>query len=111
MFDMMGMMGKMKDLQEKMKQAQDNLKNITVTAEAGAGMVKAKANGQRKLLSIEIDEVILKKENAEMISDLVVAAVNKALDEASEKGQAELKKQTAGMMPNIPGLELSNFGL
>ena len=111
MFDMMGMMGKMKDLQEKMKQAQDNLKNITVTAEAGAGMVKATANGQRKLLSIEIDEVILKKENAEMISDLVVAAVNKALDEASEKGQAELKKQTAGMMPNIPGLDLSNFGL
>ena len=111
MFDMMGMMGKMKDLQEKMKQAQDNLKNITVTAEAGAGMVKATANGQRKLLSIEIDEVILKKENAEMISDLVVAAVNKALDEAAEKGQAELKKQTAGMMPNIPGLDLSNFGL
>lgn len=111
MFDMMGMMGKMKDLQEKMKAAQDNLKNITVTAEAGAGMVKAKANGQRKLLSIEIDEAILKKENAEMISDLVVAAVNKALDEASEKGQEELKKQTAGFMPNIPGLDLSNFGL
>ena len=111
MFDMMGMMGKMKDLQEKMKAAQDNLKNITVTAEAGAGMVKAKANGQRKLLSIEIDEAILKKENAEMISDLVVAAVNKALDEASEKGQEELKKQTSGMMPNIPGLDLSNFGL
>ena len=111
MFDMMGMMGKMKELQEKMKAAQDNLKNITVTAEAGAGMVKAKANGQRKLLSIEIDEAILKKENAEMISDLVVAAVNKALDEASEKGQEEIKKQTSGMMPNIPGLDLSNFGL
>ena len=111
MFDMMGMMGKMKDLQEKMKAAQDNLKNITVTAEAGAGMVKAKANGQRKLLSIEIDEAILKKENAEMISDLVVAAVNKALDEASEKGQEELRKQTQGLMPNIPGLDLSGLGL
>ena len=111
MFDMMGMMGKMKDLQEKMKVAQDNLKNITVTSEAGAGMVKATANGQRKLISIEIDEAILKKENSEMVSDLVVAAVNKALDEASEKGQEELKKQTAGMMPNIPGLDLSNFGL
>ena len=111
MFDMMGMMGKMKDLQAKMKEAQDNLKNITVEAESGAGMVKAKANGQRKLLKLEIDETLFKKENAEMLSDLVVAAVNKALDEAAEKGQEELKKQTSGMMPNIPGLDLSNFGL
>jgi len=108
---MMGMMGKMKELQAKMKEAQDNLKNITVTSEAGAGMVKAKANGQRKLLSIEIDPVLLKQENAEMISDLVVAAVNKAMDDAAERGQEEIKKQTQGMMPNIPGLDLSNFGL
>lgn len=111
MFDMMGMMGKMKELQAKMKEAQDNLKNITVEAESGAGMVKAKANGQRKLLKLEIDDTLLKPENAEMLSDLVVAAVNKALDEAAEKGQEELKKQTSGMMPNIPGLDLSNFGL
>ncbi len=111
MFDMMGMMGKMKELQAKMKEAQDNLKNITVEAEAGAGMVKAKANGQRKLLSIEIDPTLLKADNAEMITDLVVAAVNKALDDAAEQGQEELKKQTQGMMPNIPGLDLSNFGL
>ena len=111
MFDMMGMMGKMKDLQAKMKEAQENLKNITVEAEAGAGMVKAKANGHRKLLKLEIDETLFKKENSEMLTDLVIAAVNKALDEASEKGQEELKKQTSGMMPNIPGLDLSNFGL
>ena len=111
MFDMMGMMGKMKDLQEKMKVAQENLKNITVTAEAGAGMVKAKANGQRKLLSIEIDESIIKTGDAEMISDLIVAAVNKALDEAGEKGKEELKKQTEGLMPNIPGLDFGNFGI
>lgn len=111
MFDMMGMMGKVKEIQAKMKEAQDNLKNITVEAESGAGMVKAKANGARKLLSIEIDETLLKKENAEMISDLVVAAVNKAMDEAGEKGQEEIKKQTAGLMPNIPGFDMGNFGL
>lgn len=111
MFDMMGMMGKMKELQAKMQEAQDNLKTIMVEAEAGAGMVKAKANGQRKLLSIEIDETLLKKENAEMISDLVVAAVNKAMDAAGEKGQEELKKHTQGLMPNIPGFDMSNFGL
>src|SRR5688500_9941946 len=104
MFDMMGMLGKVKELQAKMKEAQDNLQHIVVTAESGAGMVKAKANGQRKLLSIEIDESIVKSGDAEMISDLVVAAVNKALDEAGEKGKEELKKQTEGLMPNIPGL-------
>lgn len=108
---MMGMMGKMKDLQEKMKAAQENLKNITVTAEAGGGMVKAQANGQRKLLSVKIDESMILANDTEMLADLIVAAVNKALDEASEKGQEEMKKQTAGMLPNIPGLDLNNFGL
>lgn len=111
MFDMMGMMGKVKELQAKMKEAQENLQNIIVTSESGAGMVKAKANGARKLLSIEIDETLLKKENAEMISDLVVAAVNKAMDDASEKGQEEIKKKTEGLMPNIPGFDMGNFGL
>ncbi|WP_192821163.1 YbaB/EbfC family nucleoid-associated protein [Rufibacter sp. LB8] len=111
MFDMLGMMNKVKEMQAKMKVAQDNLKHITVTAEAGAGMVKATASGDRRLLKIEVDETLMNPNDREMLSDLVVAAVNKALDEAGEKGKEELKKQTEGMIPNIPGLDLSGFGL
>jgi len=111
MFDMMGMMGKMKEVQAKMKQAQDNLQHITVTAESGAGLVKATVNGQRKLLKIEIDESILNASDREMVNDLVVAAVNNAMLTANERAQEEIKKSTEGLLPNIPGLDLGNFGL
>ena len=111
MFDMFSMMGKLKEVQAKMKEAQDNLQFITVTAESGAGLVKAKVNGQRKLINLEIDDSLLNKEDKEMVSDLVVAAVNKAMDEAGEKAKDELKRQTEGILPNIPGLDLNNLGI
>ena len=111
MFDMFSMMGKLKEVQAKMKEAQDNLQFITVTAESGAGLVKAKVNGQRKHISLDIDDSLLNKDDKEMISDLVVAAVNKAMDEAGEKAKDEMKRQTEGLLPNIPGLDLNNLGL
>ncbi|GAB2781277.1 hypothetical protein HNQ93_001243 [Hymenobacter luteus] len=111
MFDMMGMMGKMKELQDKMKQAQDQLQYLTATAESGGGLVKATANGQRRLLKLEIDESLLQPQDRDMLADLVVAAVNKVMDEAGEKAKEEIKTKTAGLIPNIPGLDLGGFGL
>ncbi|MDB5262790.1 MAG: DNA-binding protein [Adhaeribacter sp.] len=111
MFDMFSMMGKLKEVQAKMKEAQDSLQFITVTAESGAGLVKAKVNGQRKLISLEIDDSLLHKDDKEMLSDLVVAAVNKAMDEAGDKAKDEIKRQTEGLLPNIPGLDLNNLGI
>jgi DNA-binding YbaB/EbfC family protein len=109
MFDMNKMMEKVKEVQEKMKQAQDQLENITATAEAGAGMVKATVNGKKKVVDIEIDHDIIKPEDKEIIQDLVVAAVNKALDEVDIKAKEEMKKHTEGFMPNIPGFDFGNM--
>jgi DNA-binding YbaB/EbfC family protein len=111
MFDMMGMMGRLKDLQEKMKQAQSELQTITATAEAGGGMVRATANGKRQLLKLEIDETLLTPQDKEMLADLVVAAVNKAMAEVDDKAKDHMKQRTQGLLPNIPGLDLSGFGL
>lgn len=111
MFDMMGMLGKVKELQAKVKEAQDSLQFITATAESGAGMIVAKANGQKKIISIEIDDSLMRPEDKEMLADLVVAAVNKALDEAGEKAKDEMKRKTEGLIPNIPGFDLGNFGI
>ena len=111
MFDMFGMMNKLKEVQGKVQEAQDSLQFITVTAEAGAGLVKAKVNGHKKVISIDIDDSLLNKDDKEMVSDLIVAAVNKAMDEAGEKAKDELKRKTEGLLPNIPGLDLNNLGL
>ena len=109
MFDMMKMMGKVKEMQARMKEAQEKLADIKVEAESGAGMVKAVVNGQKKLISVEIDESLLTPGDREMLQDLVVAAVNKATDEAEIRAKEEIKRSTEGIMPNIPGLDLGGM--
>ncbi|WP_017731629.1 YbaB/EbfC family nucleoid-associated protein [Nafulsella turpanensis] len=109
MFDMMKMMGKMKEVQAKIKEAQENLVHITATAEAGAGMVKATANGKRQLVKLEIDKDLVKPEDLDMMSDLIVAATNKALEEVEELAREEIRKNTEGLVPNIPGLDLGGM--
>jgi len=109
MFDMMNMLGKVKEVQAKMKQAKENLVNITATGESGAGMVKATVNGARKVIKLEVDPELIKKEDADMMQDLIVAAVNIALTNIEEKIKEEMKKSTEGLLPNIPGLDLSSM--
>jgi DNA-binding YbaB/EbfC family protein len=110
-FDITGMMGKVKELQDKMQQAQQEIQHITATGEAGGGLVRATASGHRKVLKLEIDETLLTPQDRDMLADLVVAAVNKAMEEVSEKAKEELKSKTSGLLPNIPGLDFGNFGL
>jgi nucleoid-associated protein EbfC len=106
MFDMMGMLGKVKDFQAKMKEAQESLVHITEQAEAGAGLVKVKVNGQKKILSLDIDPDLLKAEDREMVQDLIVAATNKALEAIEDKIKDHLAEATKGMVPpGIPGLD------
>jgi len=109
MFDMMKMLGKMKEVQSKMKEAQDKLATIQVTGESGAGLVKATMNGKRQLISIDLDPSLLKAEDKIILQDLVVAAVNKASEEAEVRAKEELKKSTEGLLPNIPGMDLSSL--
>jgi DNA-binding YbaB/EbfC family protein len=109
MFDMMKMMGKMKEVQTRLKEAQDNLVNVKATGESGGGMVKATVNGKRQLVSLDIDASLLKSEDKMVVQDLVVAAVNKAAEEAEILAKEEMKKSTEGLLPNIPGLDLSGM--
>ena len=109
MFDMMKMMGKMKEVQARIKEAQDNLVNITATGESGGGMVKATVNGKRQVVALEIDPTLMKPEDRTVVQDLAVAAVNKALDEVEVLAREELRKKTEGLLPNIPGLDLGGM--
>ena len=107
--DMFNMMGKVKELQARLKEAQDKLVHVKATGESGGGMVKAVVNGKKQLISVDIDPSLLKGDDKGILQDLVVAAVNKATEEADELAKEELKKSTDGILPNIPGLDFSSF--
>ncbi len=109
MFDMMKMMGKMKEVQTRLKEAQDSLVHIRANGESGAGMVRATVNGKKQVVAIEIDPALLKPEDRTVLQDLVVAAVNKATDEADGLAKEHLRKSTEGLLPNIPGMDLSGL--
>jgi hypothetical protein len=66
-------------------------------------------NGKRQLIALDIDAAILKAEDKTIIQDLVIAAVNKASDDAEVQAKEQLKKSTEGLIPNIPGMDLSNL--
>ena len=109
MFDMMKMMGKMKEVQARIKEAQDNLVSVVAHGESGAGLVKATVNGKKQLVSIDIDSSLLKGDDKIILQDLIVAAVNKANEEADVVAKEELRKSTEGLLPNIPGLDFSGM--
>lgn len=105
---MMNMMGKMKEFQKKMDEVQETISRLRVDGEAGAGMVKATVTGKRQVVSVEIDPSIMQEKDRQMLQDLIVAAINKALDAADAIAKEEVQKSAGGML-NIPGLDLSSF--
>ncbi|MEJ7644461.1 MAG: YbaB/EbfC family nucleoid-associated protein [Chryseolinea sp.] len=109
MFDMMKMMGKLKEVQARMKEAQDKLGDIRVYGESGAGLVKVTVSGKKQLLAVDVDPSLLKGDDKIILQDLIVAAVNKANDEAELAAKEEIRKSTDGFLPNIPGLDFSGM--
>jgi len=107
--DMANMFGKMREMQTKLKEAQDKLENVTAEGESGGGMVKATVNGKKKVISISIEDNLMTPHDKEMAQDLIVAAVNDALQNVEAKSSEEIKKSTEGMIPNIPGLDFSKM--
>lgn len=96
------MMKQMQKLQKQMEQMQEDLNKQEVEASVGGGVVTAKVNGQKELISITIDEDVVDPEDIETLQDLVVAAVNEAMRKAEEKAAGEMAKLTGGL--NLPGM-------
>jgi DNA-binding YbaB/EbfC family protein len=89
-------------LQEEMAKSQEALKEEQVTATVGGGMVTAVATGQQELVSIQIDPEVVDPEDVEMLEDMVLAAVNEALEKSRELAAERMSAYTAGL--DIPGL-------
>ena len=93
------MLSKAKEMQEKMKEAQDMIKKMEVEGESGGNLVKVILSGEYELKSIIISDAA-KQENQEIINDLIKAAYNNAKDNLKKKSAEEISKVTGGM--NIP---------
>jgi hypothetical protein len=89
-------------MQKKISKLQEELKTREVEASAGGGMVTVKANGAQEILDVKIDPKIFEGGDAEMLQDLVLAAVNEALRQAKDMMEREMGQITGGL--SIPGL-------
>jgi hypothetical protein len=89
-------------LQTKMAEMQAELGQRTVSAQAGGGMVEATVNGRQELVALRIEPEVANPEDVEMLQDLILAAVNEALNRSREMMAQEMSKLTGGMQ--IPGL-------
>lgn len=102
MKNMGNMMKQAQKLQARMLKLQEELGERTVETSSGGGMIKVVANGRQQIISIFIEKEVVDPEDVEMLQDLVLAAVNDALEKSQEMVSAEMGKLTGGM--NIPGL-------
>jgi hypothetical protein len=103
--DMGKMMKAAQELQERMADLQASLDRITVTGEAGAGLVRARATARGELTGLEIDPSIFVASEKEIVEDLIIAAVKDAQAKAQARQTSEMEKITGGLgLP--PGLKL-----
>lgn len=103
--DMGKLMKQAHEMQSKMQEAQEKLDDITVTGEAGAGMVTATASAKGAVVGLSIDPSLFNPDDKEVVEDLIVAAIKDAQAKASEAAQAEMGKVTEGL-PLPPGMKL-----
>jgi|TARA_X000001036_G_C20572514_1_gene763262 DNA-binding YbaB/EbfC family protein len=99
------MIKKAQEMQVQMEKAQSELNLIEIEGQAGGGMVTALVNGQKEIISLNIDPEIL-TEDKEMIEDMIVAAINQGLQNAGKAADEKMNSITGGMMGKmkIPGM-------
>lgn len=95
--DMAKMMKSAQELQTKMAQLQEDMANITVTGESGAGLVKATATAKGELKGLDIDPSIFSSDDKEVVEDLILAAIKDAQAKAAERAQQEMAQLTESM--------------
>lgn len=93
----MNMMGQIQKLQEQLQEAQAKLAEETVTAAAGGGVVKVTVTGDQRCLAVEIDPQVLEDGDTEMLQDLILTALNSALDKSRELAAERLGPLAGGL--------------
>lgn len=102
--DIMGMMGKIKETQQKIEETKKRLDTVFVDEQSNDGLLKVTLTANRTVKSIEVDDSLL--EDKEQLEDYLVLVMNKAIAKATSVNEAELGAVAKDGMPNIPGLDM-----
>ena len=100
----MGMMGKLKETQEKVEATKKRLDTVMIDESSNDGLLKITLTANRKIKAIEIDDSLL--EDKEQLEDYLILNLNKAIEKATSVNEAELAAVAKEGMPNIPGLDM-----
>lgn len=101
--DLMGMMGKLKETQQKMEETKKRLDTVLMDEQSADGLLKVTLTANRKIKAIEVDEQLLA--DKEQLEDYLILVLNKAIDKATTVNEAELGAVAKSGMPNIPGMD------
>ena len=104
MKDLMGMMGKVKEMQAKMEKVQADIAALSIEGKSGGGMVTVTLDGKGQMTGIKIDPSMFKEDDVEILEDLIVAAHKDAKDKGEAEAQAKMASITAGL-PLPPGMK------
>jgi len=100
----MGMMGKLKETQQKIEETKKRLDSVLIDEQSNDGLLKVTLTANRTVKSIEIDDRLL--EDKEQLEDYLVLVMNKAIQKATAVNEAELGAVAKDGMPNIPGMDM-----
>ena len=105
MKDLMGMMGKVREMQARMQKVQEELEALEVQGSAGGGLVSVTMTGKGDMRRVHIDPSLMKPDEAEILEDLVLAACNDAKRKVEATMQQKMAEVTGGL-PMPPGMKL-----
>jgi DNA-binding YbaB/EbfC family protein len=101
--DLMGMMGKLRETQEKVKATKERLNSVILEEKSSDNLISVTITANRNLKTIEINDHLLR--DKEQLEDYLVLTINKAIEKATEINEAELAAVAKEGMPNIPGMD------
>ncbi|MHC5353515.1 YbaB/EbfC family nucleoid-associated protein [Myroides sp. LJL115] len=102
--DLMGMMGKLKETQEKIEQTKKRLDTVLIDQQSSDELLKVTVTANREIRSLDINEELL--QDKEQLEDYLITVLNRAISQADKINEAELAAAAKDGMPNIPGMDL-----
>jgi hypothetical protein len=111
MFDMFKMMGKLGEVQGRVKEIKESLSTIVLEESELDGTVIVEITADRKVRKIKTSQEFYDKYSLEEREDILTEAVNNAIEKADARAKEEMQKGMQGVLPNIPGLDLSSLGM